>query len=377
MKTESTPSPDLDVQEHIEALLKTYNITLANELQNGDTIEVHDPVEGTIRLLTGKSAAKIEALWQTIILQTNELSARPKEEREKAVRIIQSIEPGDVTYLDQDRSSYDMITKLERYQTTKFFYSVNIATNQIVEITLVDEFNINLTPLFTQNELEIKAREFITRVAPNTNLAYLTPNFGTKGSEIFFFRWEDHSRHLTGEMYPFIQIGLSQGGDLVHYVNTLQISTISSTTTTMSFSEIYANGGNYWQWVSGSYNVKNNAGYCYIYGWCSPKNFYYQNTCFGCMSAKGRWKPNPNPTVKARAFIPSTHATTPMACYESYYNGGSSWYEKCINQYIYYNAFVVITSNSLINIRRIDLSNTSDSSTTKEIAWDEIHVYTP
>jgi hypothetical protein len=143
------------------------------------------------------------------------------------------------------------------------------------------------------------------------------------------------------------------------------------------FDEYYANGGSYWQWLQGSYNTQNNAGYCYIYGWCSPKNFYWQITCFGCTSAKGRWKPNANGTVKASAFVPSTHATTKQACYRSYYNGGSTLYEKCIRQDIYYDTFVSITSISLYNIRRIDLGNLQDSSTLKEIAWDETHVYTP
>lgn len=256
IKMKYTPAPDLDILEQIQALLKTYGLALANELQNGGTIEMHDPVEGTIRLFAGKSAEEIEALWQATIQQINALSARPEEEREKAVRLIQSIELGDVTYLDQDRSSYDTITKLERYQTSKFYYSVNIATNQIVEINLVDEFNINLTPLFTQNELETKAREFITLVAPDTNLASLISYFGNKGSEIFFFRWEDRSKRLKEGMYPFIQIGLSQGGDLVHYINTLPSSRYSSTATTTAFSEIYANGRSYWQWISGSYNQK-------------------------------------------------------------------------------------------------------------------------
>jgi hypothetical protein len=371
--TDATPTPDFSKQEKIDKLLDAYQQALDYEVQNGETIEVQDPEEGTTRELTGESKTKIEELWQSTVQQINELSARPVEERAKAVQMIQSIEPGDVVYLDRDRTPYDMSVSLERYQTAQFIYSVDIATNQIIEIVREDEWNINVDPIFSSKELEAKGREFISIVAKDTNLDVLTPSFGNKSGEMFFFKWEDHSRFLSGKITPFILIGFSQGGDLLNYVNTLSLSaTISST-----FDEYYANGGSYWQWLQGSYTTKNNAGYCYIYGWCSPKNFYYQNTCYGCVSAKGRWKPNTNPTVKAKAFVPSTHATTRMACYKSYYNGGTTMYEKCINQNIYYDEMVSITSASLYNIRRIDLSNQSDSSTTKEIAWDETYVYTP
>ncbi len=376
-RTEATPTPNLSIQEQTDKLLDAYQRVLNDELQNGEMIEVQDPAEGVIRMFTGESAAKMEALWQSTVQQINELSARPAEERAKAVQMIQAMDPGDVIYLDHDRTSYDMTARLERYQTSKFIYSVDIATNQIIEIVRVDEWNIDVDPTFSPEELETKAREFISLVAKGTSLDALTSTFGNKGGEMFFFRWEDRSRSLSGGMTPFIQIGFSQGGDLLNYINTLPLSTTSSKATVAAFNETYANGGNYWQWLQGTYKTKSNAGYCYIYGWCSPKNFYYQNTCYGCVSAKGRWKPNTNPTVKASAFIPSTHATTLMACYKSYYNGGTTLYEKCINQNIYYDQMVSITSTSLYNIRRIDLSNQSDSSATKEIAWDETNVYTP
>jgi hypothetical protein len=144
-----------------------------------------------------------------------------------------------------------------------------------------------------------------------------------------------------------------------------------------SFNEIYSNGGSRWEWLLGSYIQINNAGYCYLYGgsWCTPKNFYYQKTNRSTATAKGQWKPNTNPNVKASALIPGTHATTTMACYKSKYNGGT--HEKCINQSIWYDAWVSITSTSLKNIKKIILSNAVDFSTKKDIAWDETWVYTP
>ncbi len=372
------PTPTPTIQQEIDDLIKAYEATLQNELLNGETIEVQDPLDGKTLMLIGESAKKMEALWQEVVNRINELSARPAEERVSAVQLIQSIDGvGDVIYLDRDRSPYDNRAQLERYKTSQFIYLIDIATNQIVEINLVDELNINTNPNFSSGQLERKAREFISLVAENVDLEVLKPAFGDKGGEMFFFRWKDPLTMLDGGMPAFIQVGYSQSGDLVHFINTFPFISNKSELTAVTFNEYYANGGSYWQWLLGSYNIQNNAGYCYIYGWCSPKNFYWQTTCFGCVSAKGRWSPNPNQTVKARAFVPSTHATTLQACYKSFYNGGSLSYSKCINQYIYYDAFVSITDTSLDDIRRIELSNQYDSSSTKEIAWDETWVYTP
>jgi len=364
------------IQEQIDALIENYQKNLEHELMFGETVEVEDPLDGKITLLAGESAVKIEKLWQETISQVNELSARPPEERDIAVKLIQSLEVDEpVTYIDQDRSPYNPNAKLERYQAGKYIYAVDTATNQIVEITLLDDRIYSTEPIYSKDELEKMAREFIYKIAGDTKLDNLSPQYGDKEGITFFFRWEDKSQKLEGGMAPFIQVGFSQGGDIVHYVNTLPFAKRTFVATT--FNEIYANGGSFWQWLTGSYNTQNNAGYCYIAGWCSPKNFYYQNTCWGCESAKGRWKPNPNSTVKASAFVPSTHATTLMACYRSFYNGGSSLYERCINQSIYYNVWVSITATSLYNIRRIELPNLSDASGTREVAWDEVWVYTP
>jgi hypothetical protein len=210
--TEATPTPDFSKQEQLDKLLDAYQQALDYELQNGETIEVQDLDEGITRELAGDSKTKIEELWQSTVQQINELSARPVEERTKTVQIIHSIEPGDIIYLDRDRTPYDMTISLERYQTEKFIYSVDIDTNQIIKIVPIDEWNFNIDPIYSSKELEVKAREFILIVAKNTNFDILTPAFGNKGGEMFFFRWEDRSRFLSGDghLNPFIQVGFSQ-----------------------------------------------------------------------------------------------------------------------------------------------------------------------
>jgi hypothetical protein len=239
------------IQEQIDALIENYQKNLEHELMFGETVEVEDPLDGKITLLAGESAVKIEKLWQETISQVNELSARPPEERDIAVKLIQSLEVDEpVTYIDQDRSPYNPNAKLERYQAGKYIYAVDTATNQIVEITLLDDRIYSTEPIYSKDELEKMAREFIYKIAGDTKLDNLSPQYGDKEGITFFFRWEDKSQKLEGGMAPFIQVGFSQGGDIVHYVNTLPFAKRTFVATT--FNEIYANGGSFWQWLTGS-----------------------------------------------------------------------------------------------------------------------------
>lgn len=385
------PGPDQSIQKQIDDLLEEYRKALQDELQNGETIQVEDALGETTIMLAGASAIKIEALWRDTIQKINQLSARSSEERAAAVQIIQAIDQsGDVIYLDRDRSPHDIQAQLERYTTSKFIYSIDVETNQVIEISLVDDANVNLDPNFSQEELERKASGFISLVGAGVDLARLTFSVGEKSDAVFFFRWEDPNALLNG-VPAFIQVGYSQSGDLVHYINTLpfvkQTGVLEGTIATVSskvlaaplfaFSQIYANGGNYWVPLGGSFTTQSNAGFCYP-NRCSPTNFYWASTCYGCTTVSGRWNVNSSlQAVKDSAFVPSTHATTLQACYKSFYNGGASNYNKCINQSVYFNSWVAITSISLYDIRKIELGNVQDSSSLKEIAWDETWVYTP
>lgn len=406
---DASSPPDDGVQEQIDILIADYEIALEKELRNGETEVIYDPIDGEVTLLAGASADKMDALWQETLQKIDDLLARPLSERASAIEAIRAIDDTEVTYIEKTGSPYNRDATLEIYQTELFIYSVDINTNQIIEWLLLDDWTYGVEPIYSQDELEVMAREVIDKVG-GINLEELSPNFGSKMEETFFFRWEDPSGKLDGDMHPFVQVGFSRRGDFLNYINTFpladQASKLSQGLSTDAFApaalispvvspwlarflginesglltyfnQVYANGGSYWQRVYGSMNTQSNAGYCYIAGWCSPKNFYYANTCYGSSSVKGRWKPNTNPTVRPYAFIPSTHATTLMACYRNYYNGGSSMHGRCRNQSIYYNAWIYTSYSRLYNIKKIDLSNEVDGGTTREIAWDETWLYSP
>jgi len=381
----TNPNPDGGtIKAQIDKLLADYQKALDNEISNGETKIANDSLGGTTKLLSGQSAVKMDALWKDTLNKINQLKARPATEREKAVQSIKSLENVSVSYIDQVRSPYDSRIQLERYQTGKYLYTIDINTNQISEIFLVDDKAFSTASTFSEKQLEGKAREFINKATSKINLDQLSLQVSNKEGLVYFFRWEDKSNKLDSGISPFIQVSLSSGGDMVNYINTL-FPTLSAPSTASAnlvsplttFNEVYSNGGNYWAGVLGfPVSTQNNAGFCYIYNSCSPKSFFYTTVTTGNQTALGRWSPNPsNANVVAQAFIPNTNATTQQACYIEYYNGLSSMSSLCIQQLPLNNAWVYITYQSLYNIRRIDLGNGNDRSNTAKIAWDEVWVH--
>jgi hypothetical protein len=388
-----------DTQYQIDALIMNYQTTLDKELTEGTTVIVNDVDNGSHIELTDESQQKMDALWRETVKQIEDLSARPSQERQKAIDLIQSLEPGDVTYLGLGHTPYDLETKLEKYQVGKYIYSIAIVRNEVIQIRLVDDTQINTEQRFNQEQLEKQAIDFIARVSPITDLKNLSPKFSNKENSNFFFRWEDRTRRLTEGSNPFIQIGLSASGDFLSFVNTLPLTSISISTdaspienawnnfvetkTVMAFNEVYANGGNYWGWEKQdvSYNTASNAGYCYSAGWCTPTNFYYADAPTGggtyfTAPLRGSWLVNSNTSSDPSFYIPSTNATTD-ACYGIYYNGGSSsdLGSKCISQSAYSNTWVELPGAPWYNISKLALPNTAESSLNNRAAWDEAWVY--
>lgn len=386
------------IRDQMNQLLKDYDQALQQELQIGKTVIVTDDDQGTHKMLAEESQQKMDVLWRNTVQKIEALSARPAIARQKAVNLIQTVDPSPVSYVERAHIVYDFGAQLERYRAGQKIYSVDIATNEIIEIRLVDDTQIKTERIFTQDQLEEQARSFIARINPQIDLDKLSPTFGDKSNTYFFFRWEDKSKKLMDRTVPFIQIGFSQSGDFLSYYNTLRLTTVDETANRSSsiatyllsivnikivsaFSEVYANGGSHWQWerYDAPAYAQDNAGYCYYAGWCSPTNFYYANGnssgTFYSVPLRGRWQANTNSSSDPAFYIPSTHASA-LTCYGVWYNGGSSSDEgsKCINQNAYYNTWVELSGAPWYNISKLVLPNTNEGST-GEVAWDEAWVY--
>lgn len=132
-----------------------------------------------------------------------------------------------VQYESEGKSSYDEKSSVGIYTAGSNQYEVDAQTGNVIQfgpspaVSAIGDGTAKPgkeSGALSSEELEAKAREFISSYT-NIKLDKLIPNHGNKDMN-YFFRWEDRSQETT-EGYPFIQVGLSQRGIMVSYVNTL------------------------------------------------------------------------------------------------------------------------------------------------------------
>jgi hypothetical protein len=227
-----TPFPTFSTKE--EALNFYYQTMQENQdwLEEQDkaknVLKVYDPDRGGyISLLPFEQmdwlALRNEALNQVRLAA--ELSPERQAQHKSIVEGLdrQPVIASEITSLPFYRNDITLF----QYQTQKNYYVLNTDGTVIeiipVQIPLIDQF----TPvaLLNVNQLEENARVLIASIAPATDLETLTSAFGSKiGS--YFFRWEDRTKPLLddGRSFPFIQVALSQNGELLNYYNTLPLS---------------------------------------------------------------------------------------------------------------------------------------------------------
>ena len=388
-----------EAQKEKDRLLAEYDKALDFELQNGQTIV--SPEDGKTKMLTGKSAEKMDLLWQETVKKIEALIARPASERAQVEALIEAIDGNEPVYLERFTLPYNPSAALERYQAGKFFYTVDIASSQVVDVSPVDisvfpKHSPNSNALkgkYSEDELQMLARDYITKVAGEINLDSLTPVFANKEGRIYFFRWEDSSVSLDDGTAVFVQVAISSlDGKVRHFVNTLPLAMSTSQAMLQKvgimpkdvkavFNEVYANGGTKWAWINNgaSADTTSNAGYCYIAGWCSPKNFYWSWTDATTSPQnepyiKGRWNANvTTESTRSYAFIPGTNATA-YARYTTIFNNGSSTADKVVDQEIYFDEWVYLVGY-YPQVTRVTLDNNDDIAGYK-VAWDEVMLCT-
>jgi hypothetical protein len=295
------------------------------------------------------------------------------------------------THAEKSRIPYyskDAIVDI--YVADGMFYSVDTATQDVVAIEPeVMSYQVDAT--YDEDQLreiaEATIADFLGDKVKLDKLSYsLVQKIGT-----YFFRWEDVDKQLDSGSYPFIQVGLSQNGDFLNFANTLpygkefasqkapkaQMIPVQSPNLAVYFREIYANGGAYWT-KSGTMSSVTGGWYYYNPTGCSGtfcSKFYYTGTSSCSTSCvKGVWKPNTNYSTKAAAYIPSTHATATVTYV--IVRQDNTTFSYPLDQNAWSDAFVNITSTTQSQgFKQVTLN--SYGSASKEVAWDELMVYTP
>lgn len=388
-------------QETIDELLKAYAVALDNELRHGATEVIVDPADGATTILSGESQARMDSLWAETLEKIEAIQARPAAQRASAEELIRSVSGLEPSYMSRAGTPYDPSAVLEEYRAGEYLYHVDTSSDGIVLVWLEDQRDYSVLGSSSDEELMRIARDYVAKFSPSAALDGLSLTIANKEGTIFF-RWEDKASHLADGTVAFLQVGLSRAGDLLNFENRLPRGHLGSATqglqeswarllqVTRAFAiganEIYANGGSQWAWEiqSAAYSTQNNAGYCYIAGWCSPKNFYYAsspsgNNTYGGTYHRGRWSATTYMryrNTRISAFIPGTHATAYVA-YRRWYNGGASYVESYLDQNIWVDTFVNVGSGTLYDITKVVLPNVNIRSGTAQIAWDEIWDYVP
>lgn len=190
---------------------------------------VSDGVHDGEKVFTGDSAKQLVDLHRQASNAKEESLARPASERSAAVAKIRAFGGNDglnPEYVSTSRSSYNNQVNAEFYMVGKDYFEVDMRTNEIVQfgpapLAIGEAAKVyNTEAKFAPEQLEVKAREFIAKNAPNADLSKLTASTGEKSGTNFFFRFTDESRKVDGTK-PFVQVGFTVGGDLLSYTNTL------------------------------------------------------------------------------------------------------------------------------------------------------------
>lgn len=380
----SNPPISPQGQEEKTRLLSEYQKVLENEIQHGQT--GIDPDDGRT-ILIGESAEKMDMLWDETVKKIEEAIARPATERAPIMDMIRNFDGEQPIYVMRAGFPYNSSISTEKYKTSEYIYTIDIATSKILEVMPVDSTrfrNTNRKNTYSQGELEAIAQSYVQTLNSSVDIKNLQPAFDDKEDRYFFFRWEDASKNLPSGMKPFIQVSLSDQGELLNFVDTLAAATqeqivlqqygILPSSALASFQEVYANGSGYWSWINnGAYASQTNyAGYCYLAGWCSPTNFYwsYTDATASVPYIRGQWDVTPaSQYIYLEAFIPSTNATA-YARYYASYNNGANYQEATIDQAIYYNVWASVLGPHF-NYGVVRLDNNDDISGYK-VAWDEV-----
>jgi len=254
-------------QAKVEALTNKLQNAIADAMENGEfTTDRHGE-----RVYAGETAEKMERLHNEVAEEIKMLKARPEAERAKAIEAInrwndehlymvdglqkQSVQYGNVLGQVQGQK----LDGAEAYYSEDYSYIIDPKTNTLLEAYLKSVWAKgdspgyqDMTPRYNQDELEAMAREFVEAQGLDIDLGKLELEKGNKVGT-FFFRWKADESEAVVESVPegykvcdgdlanpefeengvpcimkyerkvldapFIQVGLTQGGQLIGYTN--------------------------------------------------------------------------------------------------------------------------------------------------------------
>ncbi len=167
--------------------------------------------------------------WLFIVFKNRHYSEPTKQEKAiSEIRNFMNDSNLKIQYANESKFAYDGSIDEDIYISEFDQFEVNSKTGEILQfgpkpsVVGGKQKAYDYSNKYTEAELERMAKNFIANHNPEINLDQLTATGGNKEEANYFFRWEDRARRVDGA-YPFIQVGFTNGGSILSYVNALDI----------------------------------------------------------------------------------------------------------------------------------------------------------
>ena len=264
--TATVAATDNPIKDTIRQITERLQKAAEEALQSGGTTID----ERGQRVFTGKTADEMEKLHKEAQDQIKELKSRPASERLKTITYLKTwidkylytapnmpkqddIQYGNVVALNSDPTH-----QVEIYYSHDYEFQIDPETNKLYDVSIrgargkedKEVTYMDMTSRYTQDELEQMAKEFIKKQLPGIDLNKLKFEKGSKINTYFFTWTGDESMKkplkdpkgfkVCGDVaspkfkdengapcimqkeamtLPSIQVGFTQGGQLIGYTN--------------------------------------------------------------------------------------------------------------------------------------------------------------
>lgn len=254
----------------IKDAIKQLTHTLEQKIQELQKAGEFTTDEHGQRIYTGETAKEAERLHNETRDKIIELKSRPASERAKTVEYLKTWidkylytapnmpKQNDIKYSNVVGLNDDPTHRVEVYYSHDYEYQIDPENNKIYDVSIrgarakddSEETYMDNSPRYNQLQLEEMAKELVASQLPDVDLSELKLERGTKGTN-FFFTWtgteamKKPTKDAKGyevcgdvsnpEFYndqgapcimqyegmsrPSIQVGFTQGGQLLNYSN--------------------------------------------------------------------------------------------------------------------------------------------------------------
>lgn len=280
----------------------------------------------------------------------------------------------NLEYRYSGKSPYNSAIPVEVYRSGRLQIEMNAVDGTVIQFGPEPTDNTGTDPStiadfssrFGWDELSQMAQQFIKKAAPGADLGALEGQVDDKEGLVFFFRWSNPTSEVDEGVRPFVQVGITAGGDIVSYTNTLDLparvdgqasvaprsmAAVSpqaslSNNLGLSGTYIFANGGGYYsEAYFSAWNTTWNVGYCGHIKACTGNpptsmRWSYETDYLSKFHSSATWShPYTSQYAQHFVFIPSVNATSRTAYYAlNLIDGTTKGF--IINQMLYYDVFV-------------------------------------